>query len=124
MISKTIRTAFIAGVFAAGITTSSYADDDITIGAAVAFTGWEAVYDNEGTLMAKLWIAISGALSIGRDTPSMNRANPSGHKGCAAVSDAAFAQARTSAEADHNRQARLLRRRQAQGPAEGRASLP
>jgi branched-chain amino acid transport system substrate-binding protein len=56
MISRTIRTALIAGIFAGGMATSSYADDDITIGAAVAFTGWEAAYDNEGTLMAKLWI--------------------------------------------------------------------
>jgi putative transposase len=34
-------------------------------------------------------------------------------KGCATITDAALAQARTSAEADHHRQTRLLRRRQA-----------
>jgi putative transposase len=45
-------------------------------------------------------------------------------KGCATITDAALAQARTSAEADHHRQTRLLRRRQAHGHAKDRASLP
>ena len=40
MTSRTIRTALLAGIFASGAATSSYADGDITMGAAVAFTGW------------------------------------------------------------------------------------
>jgi putative transposase len=54
--------------------------------------------------------------------PRRNCANPPEHKGGATFADKAFTQARLSAEADHNRQTRLLRLRQAKDHAESRAS--
>jgi branched-chain amino acid transport system substrate-binding protein len=56
MTSRTIRTALLAGVFAGGMATASYADGDIIIGMAVAQTGWEAAFDGDASLIAKIWI--------------------------------------------------------------------
>jgi len=51
-----------------------------------------------------------------------SRANPPGHKGRSVPADEDLAQAKSSAEADRNRQARLLLRRQRQAHAESRTS--
>lgn len=56
MTSRTIWTALLAGVFAGGMATASYADGDIIIGMAVAQTGWEAAFDGDASLIAKIWI--------------------------------------------------------------------
>ncbi|WP_321954202.1 ABC transporter substrate-binding protein [Paraburkholderia bannensis] len=55
------RRALIAGIclslFGLAVARPAAADDKtITIGFAVAFSGWEAAYDAEATKMAKLWI--------------------------------------------------------------------
>lgn len=72
MLKKLLQTTILAAVFSLPTAYSSNAadDDGVTIGFAVAFTGWEAAYDGEATKMAQLWIeqqnAKGGLLGKGR----------------------------------------------------------
>jgi hypothetical protein len=69
----------------------------------------------------------SEALSLARRRPARvrarrNRANPSKYQGRPMIADKAFVEVRSSAKADHHRQASISRCRQSGGHAESRAS--
>ena len=57
MRARLLISAVLAGVLSVGAArTASAAGDDITIGMAVAFSGWMEAYDGEAAKMAQLWI--------------------------------------------------------------------
>ncbi|MBY5436546.1 ABC transporter substrate-binding protein [Rhizobium leguminosarum] len=56
MFKRLIASALVASSVASSAMPANAAKDGVTLGFAVAFTGWEAAYDGEATKMAQLWI--------------------------------------------------------------------
>jgi branched-chain amino acid transport system substrate-binding protein len=59
--TKFLISAFMCGALAFGAPQTAAADDGITIGMAVAFSGWMEAYDGEAAKMAQLWIEQTNA---------------------------------------------------------------
>jgi branched-chain amino acid transport system substrate-binding protein len=59
--TKFLISAFMWGALAFGAPQTAAADDGITIGMAVAFSGWMEAYDGEAAKMAQLWIEQTNA---------------------------------------------------------------
>ena len=61
MRTKFLISAFMCGTLLFGAPQTAAADDGITIGMAVAFSGWMEAYDGEAAKMAQLWIEQTNA---------------------------------------------------------------
>lgn len=61
MRTKFLISALMCGTLAFGAPQTAAADDGITIGMAVAFSGWMEAYDGEAAKMAQLWIEQTNA---------------------------------------------------------------
>jgi len=59
--NKFLISALMCGALAFGAPQTAAADDGITIGMAVAFSGWMEAYDGEAAKMAQLWIEQTNA---------------------------------------------------------------
>jgi branched-chain amino acid transport system substrate-binding protein len=59
--TKFLISAFMCGTLLFGAPQTAAADDGITIGMAVAFSGWMEAYDGEAAKMAQLWIEQTNA---------------------------------------------------------------
>jgi branched-chain amino acid transport system substrate-binding protein len=59
--TKFLISALMCGTLAFGAPQTAAADDGITIGMAVAFSGWMEAYDGEAAKMAQLWIEQTNA---------------------------------------------------------------
>jgi branched-chain amino acid transport system substrate-binding protein len=59
--TKFLISAFMCGTLIFGAPQTAAADDGITIGMAVAFSGWMEAYDGEAAKMAQLWIEQTNA---------------------------------------------------------------
>ncbi|MDB5518337.1 MAG: livK, partial [Tardiphaga sp.] len=61
MKAKLLIGALLGGAITFGAAQKAFADDGITIGMAVAFSGWMEAYDGEATKMAQLWVEQTNA---------------------------------------------------------------
>ncbi|MCB4767033.1 ABC transporter substrate-binding protein [Ancylobacter sp. Lp-2] len=61
MISRRSLIALTYGAFALSTATQVHAAEDITIGMAVAYSGWVEAYDGEAAKMAQLWVEQANA---------------------------------------------------------------